>query len=102
MPKGMLVVTRRTDEEIVINGTIRVMVVEVSGKKVKLGTKAPPEVPVHRAEIWEQIEAENSPKVCVPAELDGVSAIIQKRDGQYQVDILSDNPVAINLNGVKQ
>lgn len=101
MPQGMLVVSRKADQKVIINGNIEVMVVGVSGKTVKLGTKAPPQIPVHRAEVWSQIEAEQSPSVSVPAELDGVTAVITKVDGQVYVDITSDRPVIIreNTNG---
>src|SRR5690242_6633152 len=47
----MLVLTRRVGETIVIDGTIRVTVVAVGGANVRLGVKAPPLVPVDRAEV---------------------------------------------------
>ena len=54
----MLVLSRKTDEVIVINGNIRVMVVEVRGDKVRLGIDAPRDVRVDRLEIHEAIERE--------------------------------------------
>lgn len=58
----MLVLSRKLDERIVINGNIIVTVVDVRGDKVRLGITAPENVPVHRQEIYdiilrEQIEA---------------------------------------------
>ena len=50
----MLVLTRSIGEEIVIDGKIRVMVVEVKGDKVRLGTSAPPSVTVDRSEVHER------------------------------------------------
>jgi len=47
----MLVLTRRTGEEIVIGGNIRVTVVGVSGQRVRLGIAAPPSVAVVRLEL---------------------------------------------------
>jgi carbon storage regulator CsrA len=47
----MLVLTRRIGEEIVIAGTIRVMLVSVKKKQVRLGITAPPTVPVMRMEL---------------------------------------------------
>lgn len=47
----MLVLSRKRDEEIVIDGTIRVMVIAIRGNKVLLGIAAPPEVPVDRMEV---------------------------------------------------
>jgi len=47
----MLVLTRKLNETIVIDGNITVTVVEVRGNRVKLGIVAPVEVPVMREEI---------------------------------------------------
>jgi carbon storage regulator len=47
----MLVLTRKLNETIVIDGNITVTVVEVRGNRVKLGIVAPMEVPVMREEI---------------------------------------------------
>jgi carbon storage regulator len=47
----MLVLTRKANESIVINGDITLTVVEVRGNRVKLGIIAPQEVPVMRREI---------------------------------------------------
>jgi len=47
----MLVLTRRTGEEIVIAGDIRVTVVAVKGHQVRLGITAPSSVPVTRLEL---------------------------------------------------
>jgi carbon storage regulator len=47
----MLVLSRRTDEEIVIDGHIRIRVLASSGGKVRLGISAPREVPVERGEL---------------------------------------------------
>ncbi|MBC7815548.1 MAG: carbon storage regulator [Planctomycetaceae bacterium] len=50
----MLVLTRRTGEEIVIDGNIVVKVLDVKGKKVRLGLTAPAGVAVLRHEICER------------------------------------------------
>jgi carbon storage regulator len=47
----MLVLTRKLNETIVIDGNITVTVVEVRGNRVKLGIVAPMEIPVMREEI---------------------------------------------------
>jgi carbon storage regulator len=47
----MLVLTRRPDEEIVIDGGIRIKVVAVQGGRVRLGIVAPPTVRVDRQEV---------------------------------------------------
>ena len=50
----MLVLTRRTGEEIVIGDVIRVTVVEVRGNKVRLGVTAPASVRVDRHEVHDR------------------------------------------------
>jgi carbon storage regulator len=47
----MLVLSRRTDESIVIDGNIKIMVVEIQGNKIRLGIEAPKEVQVWREEL---------------------------------------------------
>ncbi len=47
----MLVLTRKRNETIVLNGNIEVTVIEIRGDKVRLGIEAPKEVPVFRKEI---------------------------------------------------
>jgi carbon storage regulator len=48
----MLVLSRKTNESIIISDNIKITVVEVRGDKVRLGIQAPKEVPVHREEVW--------------------------------------------------
>ncbi len=56
---GMLVLTRKKDESVMI-GDIEVKVVDVKGGKVKLGIKAPKEVIVDRREIYLEKQAEEA------------------------------------------
>jgi carbon storage regulator len=55
----MLVLSRKKDESVVINGNIVVTVAGIRGDKVRLGIQAPADVPVHRLEVWEAIQREN-------------------------------------------
>jgi carbon storage regulator len=47
----MLVLSRRIDESIWIDGTIKVQVLEINGGHVKLGFSAPPDIAIQREEI---------------------------------------------------
>lgn len=55
----MLVLSRKVNENIVIDGRIIVKVVRTEGNFVKLGIEAPPDVPVHRQEIYDEIQRSN-------------------------------------------
>ncbi len=56
----MLVLTRRINESIVINGDIVVTVLEVGRNgQVRLGIDAPRHYQIYRRELWLEIEQEN-------------------------------------------
>lgn len=55
----MLALTRKKGESLVLNNNIEVTVLEIRGDQVKLGVKAPREVPVYRKEVYLQIQKEN-------------------------------------------
>lgn len=53
----MLVLSRKIDEKIIIgDNEIRVTVVDIRGDKVRLGIEAPPEIQVHREEVYRAIQ----------------------------------------------
>lgn len=64
----MLVLTRKTNEEIIIGDNIRITIVEVAPGRVKIGVEAPKSVRVDRAEVHEkkQQEAAASPPAVTP------------------------------------
>jgi carbon storage regulator CsrA len=55
--------SRKSRESVVIGGTdafhrlFKVTVLEIAGGRVRLGFEVDPDVPVHRAEVWERILA---------------------------------------------
>jgi carbon storage regulator len=55
----MLVLSRKKNEAIVINDDITVVIVDIRGEHVRVGVEAPKEVPVHRREVYEKIQAGN-------------------------------------------
>lgn len=64
---GMLVLSRKMGESIVIDEKIVITVVEIRGDKVRLGIEAPRDVPIHRQEIYQallraQQEAAHAPE----------------------------------------
>ena len=55
----MLVLTRRGGESIVIGNDVTVTVLEVRGDQVRIGIDAPKSVPIHREEVYVQVQQEN-------------------------------------------
>lgn len=55
----MLVLSRKKGETIVIGDDIEITIVAVEGEMIRLGVKAPREIPVHRKEIYEAIQESN-------------------------------------------
>jgi carbon storage regulator len=49
--KRVLVLSRKSNEGILINGDIKLTILKVSGNRVRLGIEAPPEVTVARTEL---------------------------------------------------
>ena len=56
----MLVLTRKIGESIAIDDHIKIVVVQIKGKQVRLGIKAPQETKIHREEIYQMIKEQNS------------------------------------------
>ncbi len=59
MDATVLILTRQTNQSIVIDGNIVVTVLEMSGDHVRLGINAPREVSVHREEVQREIVEQN-------------------------------------------
>jgi carbon storage regulator len=55
----MLILTRKTGEEITIGEHVTVRVVAVQEGQVKLGIEAPKELKIYRGEIYELIQQQN-------------------------------------------
>jgi carbon storage regulator len=52
----MLVLSRKNNEAVVIQDNIKVIVLGVQGQQVRLGFEAPPEISVHRSEVYAKIQ----------------------------------------------
>ena len=54
----MLVLTRKSNQSIMIGDDIEISVLSIMGDKVRIGIQAPREVPVFREEVYLEIQAE--------------------------------------------
>ena len=54
----MLVLTRKIKQSIMIGDDVEVTVLSSDGAKVRLGIQAPTAIPIHRAEIYGEIQAD--------------------------------------------
>ncbi len=59
----MLVLTRKSDESIIIGNEIEIKVLKVQGNQVHLGITAPRSISVYRHEIYAQVKNENQTAV---------------------------------------
>ena len=55
----MLVLTRKSNESIMIGDEIELTILSVSGDKVRVGIQAPRDIPVFRKEVWLEIQQED-------------------------------------------
>jgi len=55
----MLVLTRKSNQSIMIGDDIEVSVLAIMGEKVRIGIQAPRDVPVFRREVYLEIQEES-------------------------------------------
>jgi carbon storage regulator len=56
----MLILSRKVNENIVIDGRIIVRILRLDGDVVKIGIQAPSDVSVHRQEVFDEIQRVNA------------------------------------------
>lgn len=55
----MLILSRRKDESIIIDGNIEVKILEIGDGKVQIGIEAPQDIDIFREELYKSIQEEN-------------------------------------------
>jgi carbon storage regulator len=56
----LLILTRRIGEKIIIGDDVIISIVGIKGAQIRIGTEAPPEIPVYREEIYQKILKERA------------------------------------------
>jgi carbon storage regulator len=59
---GVLVLTRKSNQSIMIGDNIEISVLAIMGEKVRIGIEAPRSVPVFRREVYVEIQEGHDPK----------------------------------------
>lgn len=85
----MLVLTRKSNQSIMIGDEIEVSVLSVMGEKVRIGIQAPQKVPVFRKEIYLEIHRETGAVTPVRerASADGSSDPAPSADGSADASL---------------
>jgi carbon storage regulator len=77
----MLVLTRKSNQSIMIGDEIEISVLSVMGDKVRIGIQAPRSVPVYRREVYAAIQREREDDLI---EDDGAVVVIEAPQGEYE------------------
>jgi carbon storage regulator len=81
----MLVLTRKVGEAICIGDDVELVISDISKNTVRIGVRAPKNMPIYRKEIYERILLENreaSTANVINSQLTDLSKLINKRIGQ--------------------
>ncbi len=56
----MLILSRKVNEKLIINGNIEITIVETAKNTVRIGFEAPNDVRIYREEVYKEILKENA------------------------------------------
>ena len=73
----MLALTRKPGESIVIGNDIEIKILEINGDQVKLGIEAPRSIPIHRKEIYIQIQESNQEAIDSEGSIDDIKDLFK-------------------------
>jgi carbon storage regulator len=80
----MLVLSRKTDQRIRIGDDIEIVVLGIDGDHVKIGIKAPRQVPVLRFELLLEVQDENRRAASAAASEAALGSVLQGIQGIVQ------------------
>jgi carbon storage regulator len=64
----MLILTRRVGEALMVGDKTKIVVLGVKGSQIRLGINAPKDIMIHREEIYDKIQKDDSSKGIKSAE----------------------------------
>jgi carbon storage regulator len=74
----MLVLTRKSNQSIMIGDDIEVSVLSIMGEKVRIGIQAPRDIPVFRKEVYLEIQQERANEMAGANVRDEVDQALRK------------------------
>ena len=77
----MLVLTRKSNQSIMIGDEIEISVLSIMGEKVRIGIQAPRDIPVFRKEVYLEIQSEGVAAGSAKAEVDDALKRLSSRPG---------------------
>ena len=75
----MLILSRKKDESIIIDGNIEIKIVEIEDGKVKIGIDAPRNIDIMRKELYKRIQEENLAAVNTNVNLNDMKKLLIKK-----------------------
>lgn len=73
----MLILTRKTNQKLIINDNIEIVILESYKNTVKIGVNAPSDVQIYREEIYNEIKKSN--KQAQVSDIDAISNLKPKK-----------------------
>lgn len=80
----MLVLSRKTNESIMIGGNVEIVVLGVEGDNVKIGIRAPKEVEIFRKEIYLSIQSANREAALSRASLSQAAELLNRKQNDLK------------------
>jgi carbon storage regulator len=74
----MLVLTRKSNQSIMIGDDIEVSVLSIMGEKVRIGIQAPRDIPVFRKEVYLEIQQERGRELAAASARGEVDAALHR------------------------
>lgn len=74
----MLILSRKKDESIIIDGNIEVKVLGIENGKVQIGIEAPRQIDIFRQELYESIEEENRQAAKTKVDINKIGQLLKK------------------------
>jgi carbon storage regulator len=78
----MLVLTRKSNQSIMIGDDIEVSVLSVMGEKVRIGISAPRDIPVFRKEVYLEIQQDRAAEAAGKADVNAALTELSRPEQQ--------------------